>query len=196
MPAIGGNVYRGALRAMGGESRPVISGFKHGVLRGIGGDKKPDTGSMGRGVHRPGFDFESYFVQIAERIRGMKIVSGDWKRVLGRSTLGIDSHHGLTPTGIFLDPPYSFEVRSKMRLYAEDDTEVSGLARAWALEHGDDARLRIVLAGYEGEHVMPASWRCVAWKSQGATKNADRERLWLSPHCLGGTASEPLYRGR
>jgi DNA adenine methylase len=123
----------------------------------------------------------------------MKIVSGDWRRVLGPSTLGVDSHHGLTPTGVFLDPPYAFDVRSKIRLYAEDGATVSADARRWALKHGDDPRLRVVLAGYEGEHDMPGSWRCVAWKSQGASQNADKERLWLSPHCLGGTASEPLY---
>ena len=27
--------------------------------------------------------------------------------------------------------------------------------------------LRIALCGYEGEHVMPAEWECVAWKAKG-----------------------------
>ncbi len=185
---------RGVLKATGGEVRPVISGQKHGFLRAMGGEKKPCTNSLGRGVHRPGLDFERYFLAIAARCRTMKFVSGEWHRVLGRSTLGIDTAHGLTPTGVFLDPPYAHTSRTKIRLYAEDEATTSAKARAWALAHGDDARLRIVLAGYEGEHDMPASWRCVAWKSQGATQNADKERLWLSPHCLGGTAAEPLFR--
>ena len=54
--------------------------------------------------------------------------------------------------------------------------------------------LRIALCGYEGEHVMPAEWECVAWKAKGGyanqntthdNPNAKRERIWFSPHCGG-----------
>lgn len=62
---------------------------------------------------------------------------------------------------------------------------------------GDDPRFRIVLAGYEGEHDMPDTWRKFAWSSTGAYKgggdndknaeiNRHLERLWFSPHCLRG----------
>ena len=58
--------------------------------------------------------------------------------------------------------------------------------------------MRIALCGYEGEHVMPASWECVAWKANGGyanqrtdqtqgQKNAGRERVWFSPNCLKAT---------
>ena len=59
----------------------------------------------------------------------------------------------------------------------------------------DSPLLRIALCGYEGEHDMPASWECVAWKAAGGyggqsqdhdNPNAKRERIWFSPHCLGG----------
>jgi hypothetical protein len=65
--------------------------------------------------------------------------------------------------------------------------------RAWALDNGDNPFLRIALCGYEGEHTMPDSWECIAWKAGGgygsqgngaARENAGRERIWFSPHCL------------
>jgi len=107
-------------------------------------------------------------------------------RVLGPSvTTGI----GLT--GVLLDPPYLVAAGRDPSIYAEEDGTASERARAWALEHGDDPKLRIVLCGYEGEHEMPASWRVVKWKAAGGYaaaagngENAERERLWLSPHCL------------
>ena len=52
--------------------------------------------------------------------------------------------------------------------------------------------LRIALCGYEGEHNLPGSWECCAWKggggygNQSGNQNAHRERIWFSPHCLKG----------
>ena len=52
--------------------------------------------------------------------------------------------------------------------------------------------MRIALCGYEGEHAMPETWECVAWKTKGGyasqstahdNPNARRERIWFSPHC-------------
>jgi hypothetical protein len=56
-------------------------------------------------------------------------------------------------------------------------------------EHGDDPDLRIALCGYEGEHEMPPSWTCHAWKAARGYAAADNEnraleRIWFSPHCL------------
>jgi len=51
--------------------------------------------------------------------------------------------------------------------------------------------MRIALCGYEGEHLMPASWECVPWKAHGGYSRSEsgkanraRERIWFSPHCL------------
>lgn len=78
-----------------------------------------------------------------------------------------------------------------------DSEEVSATVRQWAIDQGDDARLRIVLCGYEGEHNMPPTWRKVAWKARGGygnqdgeNANASRERLWLSPHCMTDAQGE------
>jgi hypothetical protein len=56
--------------------------------------------------------------------------------------------------------------------------------------------MRIVLAGYEGEHVMPDDCRVAEWEATGGyaliaddddeavgRANKKRERLWFSPHC-------------
>jgi hypothetical protein len=93
---------------------------------------------------------------------------------------------------VFLDPPYAVEERSDV--YGEESRDVAHAVREWALANGDNPDLRIALCGYEGEHVMPATWQEIAWKGNGgfgnqgaATQgraNAHRERIWFSPHCL------------
>jgi len=137
----------------------------------------------------------SYFRLLAERLRRVRITCGDWKRVL---TPAVTLSHGLT--GVVLDPPYDEAMRTK-NLYAVDSGEVAAKMREWALENGDNPLFRIVLCGYEGEHEMPASWRCVPWKARGGygnqdgeNENARKERLWLSPYCHSGTkANGPLF---
>lgn len=46
-----------------------------------------------------------------------------------------------------------------------------------------------------GQKGGSSSWECVPWKAKGgygsqradgANDNAKRERIWFSPHCLGG----------
>jgi hypothetical protein len=130
----------------------------------------------------------------------VRVASGDWTRVVGSPATLFPAGRGDAAyrTGVFLDPPYT---EGRMAYAAGGGGgSVAEAARAWAIEHGNDPRLRIVLAGYEGEHAMPAGWRCVAWKANGGygnaagNQNASRERLWLSPHCLGDDAL-PLFGG-
>jgi hypothetical protein len=92
-----------------------------------------------------------------------------------------------------LDPPYSGDAKRASDLYRQDCLKVAHDVRRWALEWGDDPRMRICVAGYEGEHDFPAKWECVAWKARGGygsqaadgqNENATKERLWFSPHCL------------
>lgn len=143
--------------------------------------KKPLT-HRNKGVHRNGAP-PDLFDALSERLRGVRVCCGDWTRVLGRSTLGIDTAHGMTPCGVLLDPPYAHDEREK-RLYREDDADLSGAVRRWAIENGDNPALRIALCGWSGEHEMPGTWTQVAWKSKGSGKNRGRERIWFSPKCL------------
>lgn len=146
--------------------------------------KKPLT-HRNKGVHRDAVagDLVELFGVLADRLRRVRVCCGDWTRVLGRSTLGIDTAHGMTPCGVLLDSPYAHDERDK-RLYREDDADLSAAVRSWALENGDNPCLRIALCGWEGEHAMPSTWTKIAWKSKGSGRNRGRERIWFSPHCL------------
>lgn len=131
-----------------------------------------------------------YLRALSARLRRVRVCCGDWKRVL---TPSVTTYVGIC--GVFLDPPYSHDMRE--RCYSEDH-DISADVRAWALEHGDDPKFRIALCGYEGEHDMPDTWECVPWKAHGGysrtergVANRDRERIWFSPHCL--PAELPLF---
>lgn len=175
---------------------------------GIGGvhaayspGRRPRMTDAGNGVHLPSLGNDrglngviappctEWFLALQQRLRRVRVACGDWKRILGPSVLGKGKNvGGRRPCGVFLDPPYSFELRDPY-LYAEDDAAISAQVREWALEHGDDPDLRIALCGYEGEHEMPSSWRVYAWTAaRGYARedndNRSRERIWFSPHCL------------
>ncbi len=122
---------------------------------------------------------------LQDRLRNVRVTCGDWKRILGRSVtecIGV--------TGVFLDPPYGDGDRDPS-LYAHDDVNVAAAVREWAIDAGENPKMRIALCGYEGEHDMPRTWDCVAWKAGGGYAaaagnhaNAHRERIWFSPHCI------------
>jgi len=133
---------------------------------------------------------------LSDRLRRVRVCSGDWTRVLSDSPtikLGI--------TAVFLDPPYADTAGRDANLYAKDNLTVAHDVREWAIANGENPLLRIALCGYEGEHSMPDTWECVAWKarggygSQGQTTgrdNAHNERIWFSPHCLKVNRLETL----
>ena len=178
--------------ALGDGGRGVHRKLPHlGSGRGVH-RKLPHLGDGGRGVHRQlphlgdGEKFEAlstYFSQLAERLRGVRVACGDWERVMGDS---VTWRHGTT--AIFLDPPYDDGAID----YSAGGRGISAEVAEWCREHGDDKRLRIALCGYEGDHAMPESWSVVAWKAHGGygsqresadNENATRERIWFSPGC-------------
>ena len=96
-------------------------------------------------------------------------------------------------TGILLDPPYPAGFDDA---YSAGDTgDVWHEVAAWAVEAGMDMDKRIVLCGYEGTWEPPRDWRMVEWKANGGygSGNSHRERLWLSPGCLGGKRQVGLF---
>ena len=162
--------------------------------------KRPHLADAGRGVNRQrphladaGQGLLDYFSGLAARLRRVRVCCGDWSRVVTAGAMAYGDS-----VGVFLDPPYLGDVRCK-DLYRVDDHSISVEVRNWAISHGEDKRMRIVLAGYEDEHeaTMPASWRRDAYsgnkaygtaaavgKGQGNDANRHNERLWFSPHCL------------
>lgn len=130
----------------------------------------------------------TWFGALSERLRRVRVCSGDWSRVCGPT---VTLKHGFA--GVFLDPPYSAEAGRDPRTYRCEDLNVAHAVRQWAIEAGGRPDMRIALCGYEGEHEMPPDWHCHAWKAHGGygagkggtgDDNARRERIWFSPACL------------
>lgn len=132
-----------------------------------------------------------WFQALAERLRRVRIVCGDWKRVLGNSVLGKGKNvGGRRPTGVFLDSPYDPNLRAR-NIYGHDAPGLSADVRDWAREHGKDPELRIIVCGYFEEHeeLLSHGWKAHRWKGARGyagedNDNREQETLFLSPHCL------------
>ena len=138
---------------------------------------------------------------LAARLRHVRILNGAWERACTSGALQSLPVRQGGHCGVFLDPPYDNAVRDA-NIYTEDGGTPADDARAWCLANGDNPRYRIVLAGFDAEHgeLARAGWREVQWFRTGFLKGGmgqqgdaghqqGRERLWLSPHCLGATVS-------
>lgn len=145
-----------------------------------------------RGIHAQ-VDWSALIHAIRERIRRVKAVCGDWKRVVTPAAIGSD----VRTAGIFLDPPYSKETGRGGRIYAQESLTVAHDVREWCKANGDDPDLRIALCGLRGEHdeLEDNGWEAVRWSSVGgfgkgndskALERRHLETIWFSPHCLGG----------
>jgi site-specific DNA-adenine methylase len=141
-------------------------------------------------------DHVSWFAALAARLRHVRVLCGDWKRSLSRGELGRPEE----TVGIFLDPPYDVQTGRQKSLYRCEMTTTRDVTE-WCRAQGRSRRLRIVVAGYAGEHDLLAKsgWRVVAWSAQGGSANhgggqelRHKERLWLSPGCLDPHRQEPI----
>jgi hypothetical protein len=190
------------------QQRPHLGDAGRGVHRPS--QQLPHLGNAGRGVHRPSQklphlgdagrgELHEYLAMLAARLRGVRVCCGDWSRVCGPTPT---VKQGLT--GVFLDPPYTEQAGRKNNLYARDDLDIGHAVRDWAVEWGEDKRMRIALCGYEGEYEMPESWECMEWKARGGygsqgngetngRDNATKERIWYSPHCVGVEKEAMLF---
>jgi site-specific DNA-adenine methylase len=152
--------------------------------------------SGGQGVVNPNANLAEWFAALSARLARVRVCCGDWTRVMGPT---VTERQGIA--GIFLDPPYADTAKRCDTLYSTDSTTVAHAVREWAIEHGGNEKLRIALCGYEGEHDMPDSWECVAWKAHGGygsqgngagRENKHRERIWFSPACLRAESTNDL----
>ena len=147
----------------------------------------PHLGDGGRGmksVEAP--PLRAYMQALSVRLRDVRITCGDWKRVVTPSVIRA-TRGGDGSVGILLDPPYT----TGADLYGHVDADVSHAVRGWC--RTANASLRIVLCGFEDDHdeLLAQGWRKVQGKAgSGSGYSTDvkahkRERLWLSPACLG-----------
>ncbi|MFH0907665.1 MAG: DNA adenine methylase, partial [bacterium] len=178
-----GDAGRGVNRKL-----PHLSDAGQGVNR-----QRPLLGAEGHQTAKMNPDgLQDYFLALAARLRRVRVCCGDWARVVTDGAMAYGDS-----VGVFLDPPYSGDVRAK-DLYRVDNHDIAEAVRDWAVSHGGDKRLRIVLAGYAAEHEdkMPPTWRVHAYsankaygsraavgKGEGNDANRHNERLWFSPGC-------------
>ena len=148
--------------------------------------KLPHLGDAGVGVNVKDNLIE-YMASLAERLHRVRICNGDWSRIVTKGAL----HRGST-VGVFLDPPYNQDVRDR-GLYNNDRPGIAAEVLQWCKDNGDNARYRIILAGYEGEHndLESLGWRKIAWKagrsygnSTSKNENPHLERLWINANCI------------
>ena len=160
--------------------------------------KRIELGNNGKGINRTigrpdrGAYSLHLFESLSTRLRDVRVACSEWDCVLGNL---VTAGHGLT--AVLLDPPYDGELRNMN--YATDQLGISKRVRDWAIANGQNPLLRIALCGFEGEHVMPADWECVEWKTRGGygsqgtglgRENASKERVWFSPACLKPARSQ------
>jgi site-specific DNA-adenine methylase len=181
---------RGPWRVIDGHLRklPHVGNAGQGVKREL-----PHVGNAGQGVNRElphpgdaGQGLARYFQQIAARLERVRITCGSWARVVTPSVVRAGAG-GDGARAVFLDPPYA----TSGDLYGHLDADVSHAVREWC--ESAPPELRVVLCGYDTEHdaLLTHGWRVVEGKAGGGAgystnaKNGHRERLWLSPSCLG-----------
>lgn len=192
-PVVSGNTPGLGVHRRLHQKRPVVAGDRQarGLYRQL-----PKVSGEHHGDGLVGGDASAWLLALSARLRRVRICCGDWRRVCTPVVL-----EGAGTTGIVLDPPYSHQERDE-RLYGVD-TNCAGHVAAWAIQHGDNPRYRIVLCGYDGEHLMPDTWQVVRWQANGGygnqgdgrgRANARREVLWLSPACAEVARQLSLWR--
>lgn len=175
-----------------------------------------DAYSRGRGVHgndelsdceRRRLWLTAWMLRLADRLRAVRVCCGHWDRVC-------DSDSTLTrlgTTAVFLDPPYRKKLADgttnrASHIYANDKAQdVDALVdevQAWCLKWGGNKDIRIAVCGLEGEYpdLDAAGWEKLSWRSQGGygnrnkeNTNAERERIWFSPHCVSPVKPRTLF---
>ena len=180
-----------------------LSQIPHLGNQGMGVHKlsqRPRLGDTGRGVqdpHNP--NIYKWFRELSERLRHVRVVCGDWKRICGGNW-----QNNMGTVGMFFDPPYGRKATRDSGLYSVDSLDVADEVCEWCLNRGSKKSHRIVLAGYFEEHesLLNHGWSAHKWKAQGGysnrgkgkNKNRFREALFFSPHCLadGQSNQAPL----
>ena len=176
--SVDGRLVKGATGEGVTRQRPHIGG--KGIKR-----EKPRLGVSGLvRTSMSAADIRDWMQALADRLATTTVLCGDWSAAV------TPVMRTATPTAVFLDPPYGGADRDAS-LYITDSTTIAAPARQWAINHGEDDGLRIVVAGYDTEEpAMPDSWHVLKWSAGSSSRgsgrndvNRHRERLWLSPGC-------------
>lgn len=134
--------------------------------------------------------------ELAVRLRQVRVVCGDWSRVMGGNWRTSNKSIGKSgKCGVFLDPPYG-EDAGRAEVYNKDSFTVADDVRGWCIKNGDNSKYRIAICGYGGEHneLEDLGWDVFEWRAAGGyenqakkkrdVENRTKERVWFSPHCI------------
>lgn len=151
----------------------------------------PLLSNAGSGIFGLTYDIQKDFKILQDRLKKVRIVSGDWKRIVTPSVTCNNKGLGKNDvTGVFLDPPYLQSNRDKVY---SNDTNVYKEVCEWAITNGDNPRMRIIVCGYDGDFEFPETWKKHHWSSTGGMsalgdgrgkQNSKRETIFFSPNCL------------
>jgi len=151
----------------------------------------PMLSTAGNGIHGLTYDITEWFLKIQERMRRVRVACGDWTRIMSPSVTFANKGLGEKEiTAVFLDPPYHLKGRDKVYL---EESDVFKDVYQWAMDHGNNPKIRIALCGYENDLPIPSDWETFSWKANGGfanagetrgRQNAMKETIWFSPHCL------------
>ena len=174
-----------------GNAGTGVSDAGVGINRGL-----PHLSDAGVGMGPRESSIRQYLRALSRRLERVRIVCGDWKRVVASETV-LFAH---APTaGVFLDPPYAGKGED---IYSGEHTggALSAEVEEWAIRAGKDARVRIVLCGYDAEHdaTLSHGWRKAKGRAGGSGYTVERdgdarEFVWLSPGCVNPSPELPLF---
>jgi site-specific DNA-adenine methylase len=133
----------------------------------------------------------AWFRQLSERLRRVRVVCGDWKRVCGG-----DWQDDRGTCGMAFDPPYGIVAGRDKSIYHEESLTVANEVQEWCRERGDRKTYRIILCGYLEEHqsLLNDGWTVHKWSAHGGFANRGngktqgeinrhKEAIFFSPHC-------------
>ena len=145
----------------------------------------------GKGVNRQRQtrpDLIEWFGRLSERLYSTIVLNRDWTSAVTPTVLQHTPTGPKPAVGVFLDPPYLQDERSR-EIYGSDAAKTSNQAAqdawAWAVEHGE--LYRIAYCCHEGDVEVPPGWTVETQAFSGIRKPERRGRLdaiLFSPACL------------
>ena len=170
-------------------ARPTVS-----VGKGVSAGRKNTPffiGGLEDGVWRfNGTRLEEWFKVLAFRLRNSLIYCTDWNDLFSNSMLGQNKNSPDSFTQIFFDPPYA-DAAHKGKTYVDEKVGIHKDVMLKAIDLAENERNRIIVCGYENDHIAPEGWTKEIWKGDGIRLGGQQkqdysraEAIWCSPSCV------------
>jgi site-specific DNA-adenine methylase len=151
----------------------------------------PFLSCAGSGIHGMTYTPLEWFKKLQERTRRVRMCCTDWTKLVTPSVTY--NNNGISPkdiTAILLDPPYLYKGRDKV--YTNEADVFKDVCK-WAIDNGNNPKLRIAVCGYDGDYIFPDNWKTYNWQTLGGMgnlgndrgkANSKREIIWFNQYCL------------